>query len=471
MRAEDPVVAAAAAETSSAGASPSPEGRIPRAMLASYSLPMVGVNFAMVLVIAYITKYSIDVLLIAPATVGLIFGFARIWDALTDPLAGYLSDRTVTRFGRRRPWLLAALPPLVLFTWMCWSPPISLEGNALVAWMIVAIFGFNTASTMFLVPHQALGAEMSGSGYERTQLFGVRQLTGTIGSILALVFGMGAINAADDPRRVAGLIAWATIAICVVTVPIAVATLRERAEYRGRGGTSPFASFRDIFRNPHARLLFIMIFIEHMGSGASMVLSPFFMDYVIGIPEGVGLIFVFYTGAQLVAIPLWVRLSKAIGKKRTWIIGMSVGVVGYVALFTLVGAGDLAIMCGVVVLTGSASACGTVIGSSILADVIDYDELETGERKEGAYYSGYTLLYKGSSGIMAMLAGFALAQVGFEPNQAQGEDVQFVIRVLMAVVPGVCVLFGAIILTRFRLTEDVHADVQAQLEARKAGSS
>ena len=92
MRAEDPVVASAAAETSSAGASPSPAGRIPRAMLASYSLPMVGVNFAMVLVIAYITKYSIDVLLIAPATVGLIFGFARIWDALTDPLAGYLSD-------------------------------------------------------------------------------------------------------------------------------------------------------------------------------------------------------------------------------------------------------------------------------------------------------------------------------------------------------------------------------------------
>jgi len=440
---------------------------LPRAVVAWYCTPMLGVNFAMVLVIAYITKYSIDVLLIAPATVGFIFGLARIWDAISDPLAGYWSDRTRTRLGRRRPWLIGALPPLVLFIWMCWSPPLDLSGTGLVVWMVVAIFGFNTASTLFLVPHQALGAEISTSGHGRTQLFGARQLIGTVGSALALVLGTGLINSADDPRRVAGWIALATIAICVATILPSTAALRERSDYQGRGGTSPFASFGDVLRNPHARLLLGMILIEHMGSGASMVLSPFFMDYIIGIPSGIGLIYLFYTGTQLLVIPLWVRLARSIGKKQTWMAGMVVAVLGYSALYLFVGEGDLYSMCFVVVLTGAASACGTVIGSSILADVVDWDELATGERKEGTYYSGYALLYKGSSGIMAMLAGWALAASGFEPNQVQTADTQYVIRALMTLVPGGCTLIGLVLLSRFQLTEAAHADVQAELEARQ----
>lgn len=459
--------------SSSAAAKPAPGAppELPRALVATYCLPMLGVNFAMVLVIAYITKYSIDVLLIAPATVGFIFGLGRIWDAISDPLVGYWTDRTTTRFGRRRPWLIGALVPFVVFTWMCWSPPESLTGTGLVIWMVIAIFGFNTASTLFLVPHQALGAEISTSGHGRTQLFGARQLVATVGSALALVLGTGAINGAENPREVATWIALATIVACILTIVPSTIALRERPDYQGRGGKSPFTAFGDVLRNPHARLLLGMIFIEHMGSGASMVLSPFFMDYIIGMPRGIGVIYLFYTGTQLAVIPLWVRLARSIGKKNTWMTGLVVAVVGYSLLYGFVGEGDLYLMCFVVVLTGAASACGTVIGSSILADVIDWDELETGERKEGTYYSGYALLYKGSSGIMAMLAGWALAASGFEPNQVQSEDTQYVIRSLMTLVPGGCTLFGLFILSRFRLTESAHADVQAQLEARRQQSA
>jgi Na+/melibiose symporter-like transporter len=210
-----------------------------------------------------------------------------------------------------------------------------------------------------------------------------------------------------------------------------------------------------------------MIFIEHTGSGASMVVAPFLMEYVIGLPGNIGDIFMFYVGSSLLSLPLWLRLSRAIGKKATWMVGLIVGMTGYISLF-FVGKGDLAWMQMVVTMTGACSACGTVIGSSILADVIDADELETGERKEGAYYSAYTFLYKASSGVMAAITGFVLSAAGFVPNAAEQSDtVGLAIRSLNGLVPFTTMLIGAFILARFTLTEEVHAKIRAQLDARK----
>jgi len=447
-------------------------GKLSRTVLATYSVPMIGVNFALVLVMVYFPKYSIDVLLIPPATVGLLFGLARIWDAVSDPFAGYLSDRTSTRFGRRRPWIGASLVPLSLFTWMCWSPPASLEGTALVAWMAVSILGFNTAVTVFLVPHQALGAELTSDARERTGVFGIRQWAGIVGAALAMVGGVTAINSAEDQRAAATGVALVTIAILVVTVTLAAVRLREPEAHRGRGGGSPFASFGDVFRNPHARVLLAMIFVEHMGSGAVMVAMPFFVEYVIGDPTGtaLGIVFGFYTGTQLLVIPLWVRLARSIGSKRTWLVGICVQATGYLTIFSLVGEGDLWLMCGLTCFSAAGNASGTVMGSSMLADVVDSDDLETGERKEGAYYSGYTLLLKGSSGVMAMAAGGVLTATGFVPNGVQAADTQFAIRALITLVPAGCVMTGALVLTRYRLTEVEHAEIQEQLARRSRGA-
>ena len=104
------------------------------------------------------------------------------------------------------------------------------------------------------------------------------------------------------------------------------------------------------------------------------------------------------------------------------------------------------------------------MGASILADVVDYDEVETGERKEGAYYSLYNFLFKGSSGAMAMIAGAALQWVGFVPNQEQTPETLFTISALMSFVPIVCIVIGALIFTRFRLTEAEHAALRRELD-------
>lgn len=218
-------------------------------------------------------------------------------------------------------------------------------------------------------------------------------------------------------------------------------------------------------------MLLVMIFIEHAGTGASMVVSPFTYKYVLMQPYAAGEIFKWYVGSSLVSLALWLPLSRKIGKKQTWMIGLIAGIAGYIMVFML-GEGEVTWMKAAVVLTGACSACGTVIGSSILADVIDADELETGDRKEGAYYSAYTFLYKASSGVMASITGFVLAGVGYVASQpVQTESVRLAIRSLHGLIPVVTMLVGAIILTQFSLTEEKHEEIRKKLEARRSTES
>ncbi|MEE3330130.1 MAG: MFS transporter, partial [Myxococcota bacterium] len=157
-----------------------------RVPVVAYGLPAFGVMGATVLFTAYIVKYSTDVLLVPAGVMGVLFAVGRLWDGVTDPLVGFLSDRTETRWGRRRPWMVASVLPLALFGWMAWAPPLTLEGGWLVAWMAVAVLGFSTATTLFFVPHNALGAELVEDYTRRTSVFAAREYFTVSASLLSL---------------------------------------------------------------------------------------------------------------------------------------------------------------------------------------------------------------------------------------------------------------------------------------------
>jgi GPH family glycoside/pentoside/hexuronide:cation symporter len=140
-------------------------GRLP--ILAAYALPVAPATFLFVLTIVYFIKFGTDVLLVSPGAIATIFGLSRIWDAVSDPVAGFLSDGTRLAFGRRRSWILGSALPMALTALMVWSPPQGLEGMGLVVWLAIGIFGFSTASTAFEVPHNALGADLSDTAEMR----------------------------------------------------------------------------------------------------------------------------------------------------------------------------------------------------------------------------------------------------------------------------------------------------------------
>ena len=187
---------------------PSAEERVPASTIVIYSIPQLGVGATFFMIGLYYMKFATDELAIGPGVMGVIFGLSRIWDAISDPIVGYLSDRTVARMGRRRVWMLASIPALVVFTIMLWSPPAWLEGPGLILWVATALFLSYTAVTVYGIPHEALGAELAQSYHARTPIFGLRHVVG-MGGFLLGAGGLYLLETSSDRRSMASLLAVA----------------------------------------------------------------------------------------------------------------------------------------------------------------------------------------------------------------------------------------------------------------------
>jgi GPH family glycoside/pentoside/hexuronide:cation symporter len=441
--------------------------RIPLSAILTWVSPAPCLGFMFFLVSMYLMKFSTDVLLIAPGAMGMIFGISRIWDGISDPLAGYFSDRTRTRIGRRRPWILASLVPAVAVFLMMWSPPQSLTERELVVWMGVSVIGFYTAMTLFTVPHASLGAELSMNYDDRNRVFGWRHISFTSGAFAALG-GMTLLIASDTPRATANQMAMVICLLTVVVMVFCVARVRERPEHLGRGAANPFGAFRDVLKNPHARRLLIASLIEHLGSANISILTPYAAHYIIGTPHLTSFFVLCYMVAAVSTALFWARLAKRYDKKQLWVFSMMLTALSFGGMFFW-GEGDWIPIALLATLGGVGGGCGPVIAPSIQSDIIDYDEYLTGERKEGAYFAAFSFAFKGSAGITLMLTGFVLQFSGFVPNVEQTETAKLAIRSLFALFPLISLSCGALLLSRLALNRETHAEVRAARRSLRSG--
>ena len=448
-------------------------------MLFAFGAPAVGAGYMYLLLALYVMKFSTDVLLIAPAIMGLIFSVSRIWDAISDPLVGYLSDRTTTSLGRRRTWILFSFVPIAIGFYAVFAPPVSLSGDALTWWMAASIIGFYSAMTIFFVPHMALGAELSNDYHERSRLFGLRHAFYTVGSILSLGTMMLLLNEefreGGDVRAMAEEYALYAIIAMSVLVLYAVVNLRERPEFQGRLNSSPTSAFRDVWQNPHARLLVIVTFIENVGSSAIAVLTLYVTQYVVGAPLSAPFIILAYMLPSTASVPMWLPLSRRFGKIRVWMVGMALYGLAFGGMFFLpfmetVDA-RLTLIIVMAGFAGLAAGCGGTIGPSVQGDVIDYDEYKTGERKEGSYFAVWNFTYKSALGVMLLLTGFVLEASGFVPNQPQTMTVQIAMVSLYGALPLLCYAIGVVLFSRFKLTEQEYSVIRAELDRRAAATN
>lgn len=435
-------------------------------LILQFNLPTLGMGFMYLLVNMYLMKYATDVLLIAPAAMGLIFGFSRLWDGVTDPLVGYVSDRTRSRLGRRRPWILFSAIPVALVFYMVWSPPSELMGEEAVLYMSFAVILFYSAMTTVFVPHQSLAAELSVETHQRTRLFGVRHVGWSIGSLLALG-AMWLMIQSSEPRVTATEIALVAGVLTAITMVWMVIRVPERKEYQGRVGSGAYQAFADVLRNPHAKVLLLVFLIDSVGGATVNILTVYVSEYIVGTPEYAPLYILLYAVPSAASVPLWLKLSKVYGKKKLWLFSMTMSSACFGAMMFL-GEGDVAMISITAVVLGTVAGAGAILAPSIQADVIDYDELQTGERKEGTYFAAWNFVFKLATGITLVLTGFALDLAGFVPNVAQSETARTTLLVLYGFFPMVCFLLGALIFYRhFTLDEEAHLEVRRQLDARK----
>ena len=440
--------------------------RVSRGVLLAYAPPVAGLGVCLFFIQFYFLKFATDVLLIAPAATGLLFGLARVWDAVSDPLAGYWSDRTRTRWGRRRPWMVAALPLLALSFTLVWSPPAALSGGALLLWTGAALFAFYTAYTIYFVPHQSLGVEITTDHHDRSRVFGMRHAAWML-SMMGAFAVMGWVDGSDDPRTMAARVAPLVAIAAVVVLVVPPLWLRERPEYWGRAGESPYAAIRDVLRNRHARPLLGVWFVESLGGAVLGVLSPFVTEYVVGRPDLIAHVPAVFLAAAIVAIPVWVWLSRRFGKRSVWLVAM-LGVAFSFGGTFFVEKGDLATLFGLLTIAGFCFGCGGAIGQSILADVIDFDEYTSGERKEGAYAAAFGFALKSGAGLTIMVTGVALQLSGFDPNAPQSETALLTLRGVFAAAPFFGFLTGALIFRSFAFNEREYREVRAELDRRAA---
>lgn len=441
---------------------------LPRGRIALYALPSLGVGWMLFLVSLWFLKFATDVLRLAPEAIALLFALARIWDAVIDPLTGWLSDRTRSPLGRRRPYMMAAALALPVTFHALFDPPDALGDTALLLWSGAGLFLVYTASTAFLVPHQALGAELSENPTERSWVFGAHFATWQVGAAAAMAT-LALVERALDAGGARDLLSRITLPLALASGVLMAACavgLRERAEYQGRGAASLVGSFGDVWRNPHARPLLIAFFIDSIGMAGVGIVAPYVADYLLGGAEMLLFFFGFYMVPAILLAPVWPGLAARVGKKRLWTGALVVSGCGFGGFF-FVGAGDVPSLCVLAALIGAAGSCAQVVVPSLQADVVDWDEWRTGERKEGAYFAMRTFLMKSAFGVMVMLVGVTLQQAGYAPGQEQTDATKLALRSLFSLLPFVFYLATALYVGRFfRFTPEEHARVRAELDRR-----
>jgi len=437
-----------------------PAERLPLGRIVAYSLPAAPMIFMTYLVNLYLLKFTTDVLLIAPATFGALFAGARVWDAVSDPIVGYWSDRTRSEFGRRRPWILAASIPMALAFAAVWSPP-AIEGRSLEVWMALAIFAYYTASSAAYIPHLALGAELTLDYHERSRLATGRGLFELIGMLLAAA-AIGYMSSVSPPRAAGTHLSLFFGLATVGLLGTHVSLLRERTTFQGRGASRPGWAARDVMRNPHARVLLFVFFVDMLSVGFLAVLFPFMADQ---LAEGMnpGLAMVAVMGIAMLSVPLWLRLARRFGKRTPWMFGLGLKAVGFATLF-LLDRGPTPVAFLPILLIGTGQACTSILPNSIKADVIDYDELETGERKEGAYFAAWNLVIKLASAVAIAASAFLLEWAGYRPEvDAQSPETLTAITRLTALIPVALHAVAMVALSRFRLSPIEHNRIRREI--------
>ena len=269
----------------------------------------------------------------------------------------------------------------------------------------------------------------------------------------------------EYPRAVARTSAILIASFVNMLILVAAWKTNDRAEFQGRGGPNPWRSFRDVVTNPHSRILIGVFFLEQLGFSALVALMPYSSDYVVNTPGSPELYLFGAIGSALVSIPLWIDLSRQVGKKPILIFSIATKSVLFGMAFFL-DEGDFIPTMIIAVVFGLVNGCGSVVGPSLKADVIDRDEAETGARKEGAYFAAWNIIQKAAGGVAIWATGVMLAITGFVPNVAQSPNTLFGMMLLAPAAPAALNLLALFVMFKISLAEDAYRAARAKAEAR-----
>jgi GPH family glycoside/pentoside/hexuronide:cation symporter len=459
--------------------------RIPWVVLIAYGLGGV-VPIALFNSVGQLSGLILNVGLgVSAVLVGVAQMAPRFWDAFTDPIMGHISDNTRSRWGRRRPYIVAGGVLVALSFVGLWSVPAGWSQGAQFWYFLVALLVFYTAVTMFEIPHGALGMEMTDDYHERTRLFSAKSFVGNVGAIVTAWFyflantdlfrGKGG-NEVDGMRNVSYL---AAVLILIPAFACAYFCREGKlAQARTQRRVSLRVSLGQTARNRSFLVLVGIVFATVMGFHLVNNLANYIaIFYLYGGDRATASHLLAVNGTiwsvtSLAAIFPLVWLSRRMGK--SWTLTLAVGL--------MAGAQALKIVCynpdlpELTYIPTALLAAGMLmfftLASAMVADVCDADELATGTRSEGAYYSVFWWFMKMGMGVAALLNGLLIAVTGFDEKVAvQSQSTLLLLRAFEIGLPIVLCGVSVLLIRRYPLTEARAYQIKQQLEAARAAAT
>ncbi len=445
--------------------------KLPLRVKLAYGAPsFAGAGMAIPIAI-HLTIFYSDVVLVPLGIIALIKALARALDALTDPLMGWLTDSTRSRWGRRRPWILFGAPAAALAFYLMFSPPESIHGTNAAAWFAATYICYYLFHTVYIIPHYGLGPELTLDYNDRSMLFGIRESFVVLGTLVAAVAPPLFIAWLGGPRPgYSGFAALLGVLLVALYVNLVV-QVRERPDFVARAPNPLVPGLRRVFRNRAFRILLAVYLTSAITGAIPGLMMPYFTKYVL-MPENpdawLAIFLAVYFGAGFLFLPVWIWLARRFEKKPVWLVSFIPSITGSLSLFFM-GPGDIWPTFFVLAWAGAAFGAGLFLGPAMQADVIDYDELYTGKRREAQYVALWSILQKFVVIPSMSIPLAVLASVGYLPNVPQTEEVQFTIRAIFGLAPATTASIAFCIGIFYPISRKVHQQIWAGIERLKQG--
>ena len=461
--------------------------KIPVSIKLSYGLGAIAYAVPYQVMASFFLFYITAVLHISPIIAGIIVAVSVIWDAITDPWVGSISDRTQSkRFGRRHLHLLLGGTGTAIGSYLLWSISPDLSEIVKITMIAVLVIFTKTTLTFYGAPYFAIGGTMSKDYDERSSIQGYRATFHILGMIIAIVgssvlffrstdaYPKGQLNPAAYPK-IALALAVLTFVVTLLAVLLIPKDRKPIDKNQLTSSSNIWIQVKQAFKNKSLRAIIAMIFLVEIGFQISISMSFHINTYVYNLtgPQ-IGLLGLTILGFSILSQPLWIYLSRKFEKKTALYISMVFAIIGFTGnaltfvyweIFQLNMEYTLKIMIGFGILSGIGNGAFMTLPFSIVSDTVDEGELLCGERQEGLFFGIYNFAYKTGISISILISGLLLDMIGFQSTS----DVQPANTVYnLAMVPTWLLLFFtpfiAYALSRCRITRQSHKEVLEKLK-------
>jgi glycoside/pentoside/hexuronide:cation symporter, GPH family len=443
--------------------------RLSRRTRLLYGSGDLGFSLTLTIIGAYFAIYLTDVVGIAPGLAAAAIFLGRSWDYINDPLIGHLSDRTRSRWGRRRPFLLfGALPFALTYILIWYRPPIESQ-----VWLAVYYAGayvlFESAATFVYMPYFSLTPELTSSYDERTSLTSYRMFFSIFGSLIAFTIPLMIIGSIQAENASRFLIMGSVFAV-VSALPLLLVFFgtRERAEYSEMKPPRLKDSLKAAFKNrPFVFSMAIFLF-TWVSVDILQATLLYFIKYVVQREAQSDVIMAVIFVTALAVLPLWEWISRRWNKRTAYCVGIAFWAVVQLGIMSLNPASALPLILTLCVMAGIGVSAAHVLPWAMVPDAMEWDEYQTGERHEGMFYSLVMLSLKVASSITIPLVLLVLQFSGYQPGAAVQPDSAITgIRLVIGPVPAVMLLCGILCALFYPLSREKHRKIVQEIEARR----